>query len=312
MKYLSNYLLFTESITPFMKAELLTEADFNKLYNENCQNYIKSGVKLYRGINNVVVNGNYYYQEKGLKRKSIESQNIHVLIMSESERWMEFPKYDSSIIGSTNLESAESYSTMFSRQGVTFEMIPYDGTKLGMCTKNIWMAFGGFYDSSKIRKADEFLSRLGISTKNLNWKEIKQKLKSISFKFNPTLEIRQIQDYAGRDFKLINFLLEFDYWTKYKTFTNIDVIGSAVHIKNKNNDFITLNYNTIFDINDFIDLESINPTEMIEYIEGLFDPALNKIQCLELNEKTKDKFEGDHQVWCEGPVLLKVIDKRYI
>lgn len=305
MKYLSNYLLFTESMLT-IKAELLTESEFDKLYNENCQNYIKSGVKLYRGVNNVVVNGNYYYQEKGLKRKSIEPQNIHVLIMSESERWMEFPKYDSSIIGSTNLISAECYSTLLSGQGVTFEMIPYDGIKIGMCPKNIWMTFGGFNDSSKIRKADEFLSRLGISTKNLNWKEIKQKLNETDFKFNPTLEIRKIQDYAGRDFKLINFLLEFDYWTKYKTFRNIDVVGfTAVHIKNKNNDFITLNYDTIFNINDFIDLKTINPTEMIEYIEEIFDPALNKIQCLELNEKTKDKFEGNHQVWCEGPVLLK-------
>ena len=115
MKYLFTYEFFGLPSTkmPSTKMQSISEIEFNDLLQKNCQNYLNSNLKLYRSLREGF--GNYIYQEKGRKRTSVEPENIHVIIMSESEKWKDFPKYDEAIIGTTS----KYYMTRNS-----YEMIP--------------------------------------------------------------------------------------------------------------------------------------------------------------------------------------------
>lgn len=262
--------------------ENLSEDEFNEMYAKNCKIHMRTINKLYRGINNNLL---YIYQNPaGHIRHSIEPQNIHVTLMSELESWKDYPKYNQSIIGSP--------SSYLKGYGTVYEIIPFDNTKIGICPSGtIWSSFGGFYDSGKIKLTNYFLADwVNYNSDNESWDSIKNKI--LNTNILEKIEIL-IDKNKTLSFKLFfNALIQYEKLGKYEKIINLDrsVDDICKDMKNKN----------------------ITPSNIIEFIEYLFDPKLNKFKYFKYDYNFDKKFnkidmEDTPQIWCDGPVLLKRI-----
>ncbi|MCK9416974.1 hypothetical protein M0Q97_09980 [Candidatus Dojkabacteria bacterium] len=274
MKFLKKFDNYTAGSERY--GDILTEEEFNDLYEKYCKNHKNSSIKLYRGVPKTLEN--FYYQNpKGHIRKSIEEENIHVILMSELESWEDFPPYNQSIIGSTNYDSAKNYGW----GGTCFEIIPFDDTKIGICDEsNIWESFGGFSNFAFIRMTDRFLNDLIGNVKS--WKEIKEKI--LNSNLNDVFF-----DLSEDSLTFLNYVLEF------KTNPNSNYIQNLLMDK-KFSDEINSEY-----------IEKIEPDDIIIFIEKLFEP--NNFTYLKYDENFSSNIKDyDYsQIWCGGPVLLRKI-----
>jgi len=271
MKYLKTYETYKSSQ---QYGDVINSKEFDTLLQKHCKNYSDDNVKLYRGVSKLKLNDYYYLNPKGHKRKSIEPQNIHVVLMSELDSWKEFPKYDESVIVSTNKKYADSYGW----DGTLFEVIPYDNTKFGVCSdSNIWDVFGGFDDSQNtILKVSNFLN-LYLGSYDDDWGHIQDEILKIK---EPSDRISNIKkDPYDDDF--VGIFLESLY--EYKGYDSTRQI--------KPQDII----DTIEDLFE----PKRNGFEKVEYIHNY-------------NETMQwffDVYNTENlQLWCEGPVLLRKIE----
>lgn len=155
----------------------LTESEFNQILKTSCKNWTKSKTSLYRGQIDL---GPYVYTDPiGTHRKSIEDINTHIELMSNLESWRDYPKYSSSIIGSTS-KGVGGY-------GKVYEIIPFDNVNIGVCPgKDIWESFtwGGDFGQfgEDIYKVHHFLEYVGINADvwdQVDGGTIESKLKSM-------------------------------------------------------------------------------------------------------------------------------------
>lgn len=281
MKYLFKYENFKHTNK---YGENITEKEFYELYNKNCKNHKKNDFKIYRSITSTKP---YIYVNPTEPRVSIEPENLHVAILSESERWKDFPPYNKSIIGAVNLGTWVSY------YGNAYEIIPYDNNRIVVCPDStIWHSFGGFGDyTGYIRVISKFLQIItdwDYKYKD-DWKTIQNKINKINLN-----EVNDFESFDIDDNKIL-----------FKVFNNI-------------NDW-SADFN--YDYMDFMMLqEYINNTtneKIIEYIDWLFDPKNNDFKLIKYDKnfsKHMNNFtanDEDLQIYCEGPVLLKKVDSIY-
>lgn len=171
---ITKYQLFEKLSTRGSKS--LTEEEFNQILKASCRNWTKSKTPLYRGQKDL---GPYVYTDpRGTHRKSIEDVNTHIELMSNLESWKDFPKYSSSVIGSTS-KGVGSY-------GKVYEIVPFDNSNIGICPgKDIWESFtwGDFSEwGEDIYKIHHFLEHVGIDPDiwdQVGGGTVESKLKSI-------------------------------------------------------------------------------------------------------------------------------------
>ena len=302
LKKFDNFLFGTKKSQDYTAGserygDVLTEEKFNELYEKYCKNHKNSSIKLYRGVSKTLEN--FYYQNpKGHIRKSIEEENIHVILMSELESWKDFPPYNQSIIGSTNYQSAKGYGWA----GTCFEIIPFDNTKIGICDESsVWESFGGFSNYAFIRMTDRFLNDLigktthrGVILRNVkSWKDIKEKI--LNSNFNDVFS--DLLSFQEDSLIFLNYVLEF------KTNPNSNHIQNLLMEKKFSYAIGLISSN---------DIKKIEPNDIVIFIEKLFEP--NNFTHLKYDKKFSTYMErmgivlqSHLQIWCGGPVLLKRI-----
>lgn len=76
------------------------------------------------------------YEPSGHKRHSAHTENYYTEIMDNSKYWSEYPKRSSSIVGSTDMNKAASYGTLY-------HVIPLEENAVfGVCpSSDIWRSF---------------------------------------------------------------------------------------------------------------------------------------------------------------------------
>lgn len=213
----------------------LTEEEFNQILKTSCKNWTKAKTSLYRGQVDL---GPYVYTDpSGTYRKSIEDINTHIELMDNLDSWKGYPKYSSSIIGST--------SKGVSGYGKVYEIVPFDNINIGVCPgKDIWESFTcGDFDEwgEDIYKVHHFLEYFGINADIWDQSDggnIETKLKSMEkvvvlsgksvnakvYKF-----LKQTSEYVKKD---INSLTGIDCYR----FINESIFNPSV------NGFINLKY----------------------------------------------------------------------
>ena len=144
MKYLKKYSLFErfslenkvfETYNRF-GSRTITESEFDKIRKENCKNWTKAKTEIFRGMPNL---GDYVIVDPkmGDPRLSIEDTNIHLELMSNLPSWKDYPKYDRCVIGGTPGSATGTYGE------TVYEVVPFDGIKIGVCPyATIWESFG--------------------------------------------------------------------------------------------------------------------------------------------------------------------------
>lgn len=163
-------------------SKILSDEEFKNLLEENCKNWIdnfetKNYTPLYRGQPNL---GKLVFTDPTrYKRNSIEDTNLHLELMDNLPSWKDYPKYSRSVIGISSYRTASSYS--FADNSTTYEIIPYDNTKIGICPSSaIWSSFGNSW-GQRIYSTKYFLEELKIEEEwiNSDGETIKTKLESI-------------------------------------------------------------------------------------------------------------------------------------
>jgi len=295
MKYLRTY---NESHNTSKRyGDILSEGQFNKLLEKNCKNYIdiNNQIKMYRGIGNYInlfkileFKNHYYLNPKNHYRHSIEPENIHVILMSEMEQWKDFPPYNQSVICSTNKISAESY-------GELFEIIPYDNTKVGVCShSSVWGSFGGFGKKSIIKMIHNFLEYYPA-----DWGAIQDEIKNIGIE-------KLSQDKLDSDF--IHSLL---YYKEKGVFRYIKK-GDYLHTPKTGNS----EKEEEEELKNFKKkMDKLTTNDIIEFINFLFEPKNNGFNSIKYDGNYTAKIYKNYtdfntenlQTWCGGPVLMKKI-----
>ena len=191
------------------RARELTPMEFEEIYSENCKVHDalekrkdSESLALYRGS---MSPGNYSFIDPSQYiRRSIENENIHVTFMSQDPSWNEFPKYERSLIGSTNFSEASMWGNH------VFEVIPFDGAKIALCSgSDIWHSFGGFRSNIGIYKVTFFLNSLGIETHQQDdWDFVNGELKTIG-KFSRDIDEQEKQNPWPMDMEYQNSYLNF-------------------------------------------------------------------------------------------------------
>jgi len=302
MRYLRTY----ENYKSSQKfGDVISKKEYQKLYNEHCKNHDKNNVTLYRGVQGFETKDLFYQNPKGHWRNSIEDENIHIILMSELDSWKEFPKYGESVIGITNKDEADGYT---GNGGTLFEIIPFDNTKIGVCSHaSVWESLGGFGYSAPIKNVDRFIKDL-CDVMEDTWDEIAQEIKD---DFDPEKIIGWLSDESKEP--------EGDFWSDARKEWRKK---KSNHIDKENmNMFFWLmsidinGENSVYEDHDFI--RTIKADDVIKYIERLFEPKRHGFSWCKYDENFSKNIEEKWlhtrdgvQVWCEGPVLLVPIEKK--
>lgn len=209
MKIIKSYKLFESGLHSYSLIQMvdvyakdsvkgsvaISEKDFNDIRKEYCKSWNKVKCHLYRGQSLRLELGDYIYTNpnKGEERRSIESTNIHLELMSNLPSWKGWPKYNRSVIGTTSKSDAQGY-------GSVYEIVPFDGSKIVICPNtDIWSSFGNKNDSwgGDIDMVRDFLSQIEIDADW--WKQDKGNIQT---------ELTKIKDINSHCMKLYNMVPE--------------------------------------------------------------------------------------------------------
>lgn len=128
VKYLETYNLF-ERLRKGTTSLNLDFDEMKKLIRENCEEFSWYDTPIFRTVE--LPKGIYVIDPKLRKRKSRSNANFYTLLMDNSEKWKEYPKRSESLIC--------SYGQAVWGGGHVFRVIPFDGSKWGVCaTDDIW------------------------------------------------------------------------------------------------------------------------------------------------------------------------------
>ncbi len=209
MKIIKSYRLFESGIDNYSLIQKLdiyakdsakgsvaiSEKEFDEIRKDYCKSWNKTKCSLYRGQSLRLGLGDYIYTNpnKGEERRSIESTNIHLELMSNLPSWKGWPKYNRSVIGTTSKSDAQGYGTVY-------EIVPFDGSKIVICPEtDIWSSFGNRNDSwgGDIDMVRDFLSQIEIDA---DWWE--------QDKGNIQTELTNIKDIRNHCIELYNMVPE--------------------------------------------------------------------------------------------------------
>ena len=120
----------------------ISKDKFIKLLNTSClknaNSILSSGTAIYRGIwksphSFIMMDSN----RSNEKRTAANVRNQGNLILSNSEKWSDYPKRDESFICSSSSSYARQYA-----KSLPYLIIPFDDTKIGVCPdKDIFYSF---------------------------------------------------------------------------------------------------------------------------------------------------------------------------
>jgi len=293
MKYLKLFELF-ESDSKYSdptRSIDISQDRFLSLYEKDYTLHDKNQeIPLYRGNK---FKGEFLFIDPSQSyRKSIERENIHLTLMSELESWKDFPKYNKSVIGSIDPDTAIGYSL----DGICYEIIPQDNALIGVCpSSDIWTSFGGFGIMGRIRQTYNFLRYIGSNQDN--WEVIKKDI----------LDIPKSEDYI-RKYKITQFHLNF--LDCYKQWLD----NGQKFWKNNKDEFNSLELSGMTYEEAVEVYNNIDPNLLIKFIEWLFDPELLGFKYIRYDENyltnmrnmLNESSDSDLQIWVGDPCLLRL------
>ena len=283
LKKFNEYI--TESIIPSTilnnrGSSEISPSKFEQLLNLKCKSYINNSdnTKIYRGQRDM---GDFVYFDpmKGEKRRSIESENIHINLIDNLPSWQKYPNYSRSVIGMAGKEvSVSGYGE------VVYEVIPFDNSDVAICPRdNIWSSFGSDTWGSDIYLMDKLFKNLfdleddtEITERNL------QQLKNI-----PTTIDSIITD----DF-LKSGIKEF-----------IERDSSSLH-----GDAIESFYKPCKNNGNWKDkkFEELKGIDIYNYLNDcLFNPEVRGFSLV--NYDNNFKVDIEKQIWTNGPVVMRKV-----
>jgi hypothetical protein len=294
MKYLLRYSVFEGTYDYTVRYTKLTKKQFQELYDENCTFHKKiitdKENMLFRG-QDPPLEKYWYVDPTKSYRKSIENENIHVHILTESFKWKRYPRYAYAVIGTTEKSQAGSY-------GSRYEIIPYDNSLIALCpSSTIWDSFGGFSEYAKIRMTTNFLDNFNVDTQESwstiqediieNFSDIKSNIKEIqktivAEKYNNIYSLNDENPFA------FCFLI---YMQSKKLLTHYEVSD--------------INQEHIIDE---IYIGKFTANDIIKYIDKNFSPKLNNFTVQKYNLNFELGSDSGRQMWTEGPTLLRLIE----
>ena len=129
MKF-SEYLLVTEN-----RAEELSWMGAEQLLKK-CQYAVNSKLAIYRGMATESEETYFFGDGKfDIPRRSAHTSNYSTLIIDNTPAWSTFPKRSKSYICTTDPEYASDH-------GVVYEVYPFDGANIGICSdSDFWYSF---------------------------------------------------------------------------------------------------------------------------------------------------------------------------
>lgn len=277
MKYLKLFDSYHEYDTERRSVEI-SESNFMRLYHKNCKFHDKNkNIPLYRGTKN---NGQFVsIDPRKSIRRSIESENTHVILMSEM--WDKFPPYKNSVIGSTSLSMTYGY-------GTPYELIPYDNSLIALCPYgSIWNSLGGFDENGRIKMLDKFLILIDYDMES--WGNLKSDILKYGIRLDDGITINTNEGAK-------NFLIFYEYFKSMEW---------------KGKDVLKLPERTINSEEELVDIfNSIDPHSLIEFIEWLFDPELLGFEIIRYDENYIDNMNRFletnpiSQIWISNPCLM--------
>jgi hypothetical protein len=271
----------------------LSYEDFIQLYKKNCTLYKPESMMIYRG-NRLLAEADYAFADPNVSapRPSRNTQSFTMWLMENMEEWQKYPLRSKSLICSTTVNYASGY-------GKTFNVIPYDSAKIGVCptmdffesienklevgvdSYNHWIS--NFIDKS-VRLADTHGDNQKISAPNFGTGSY-----DYSSNYSPTSEhffslLKSLDRFYLRHPELIDELVKRDSDSYY-------------YSKNHITDMIVAGLSKKIPLVDILS-EHLTPDE-----NGfqLFD--MHNFNT-ELIERTRKGTYGGNEVWTNGPALF--------
>jgi hypothetical protein len=129
-----EYIKLFEEYNKKTRSKEITIGQAADLYLKNCSDWDLNGKMIYRGS---WTSPNFFYGHAGSKehekRISANTNNIYTSILDISENWDNVPKRSESYIMSTKAYISETFGDDKTGPHI---MIPYNGTKIGVCTES--------------------------------------------------------------------------------------------------------------------------------------------------------------------------------
>lgn len=161
--------------------------------------------------------------------------------MSEDPSWKDFPKYNQSLILTNDSWDANSY-------GKLFQVIPYDNANIGICPEpSIWQSFGGFSQTSPIRRISNFLDEINIDIDmQHHWMLLKDDIKSIGVFHRDTKKQKQFDSDSNPGYYYEYFINNIE---NGESFVTADEVISEIEYLLSPDDFKVIKYDMNYDTN---------------------------------------------------------------
>lgn len=274
----------------------LSYEEFTDLYNKNCKLFNPSTMKIYRG-NHQLANAEFGFADPRASspRPSRNTYSFTMWLMENMEEWNKYPPRSKSLICSTDYGYASGY-------GKTFNIIPYDSAKIGVC------ASMDFFDSMdkgsqiEVSSYNNFINRIiEGAMRILSVHGPDKKIASPNFTTGASIVYGDGDDRppATREhfFSLLKTLDRFflkhpelidEMYTKIRSYRDSD--GPKKHMV----------------------IDGISrKIPLVELLSEPLSPEKNNFQLFNMQnfdatnlERAKSGEYGGHEVWTDGPALF--------
>lgn len=278
---LNEYSDYTKGVSSRGKGlEFTTVIDVIQIVKEKAPYYfdmIKDGKlpeykQIFRGSGHLSKKSPKYsavkiYDPKSHKRHSAHTENYYTEIMDNSKYWIDYPKRSSSIIGSTDINKAAAYGTLY-------HVIPLEeNANIGVCpNSDIWHSF-----KFALEKLDKlFKEDIAIPTSTPDFKHLAGLNNFLKTKFNLSKEA----DYSEMKNKVILNEKSFKQLDRESTWNNSRFYynrDELLKIQNKWGTFLN-------------------------YIEYLLSPKWNGFKLIKYNSQVV--LPTNKEVWTDTECLL--------
>lgn len=207
------------------------------------------------------------YDPKQYKRHSAHTENYYTEIMDNSKYWSEYPNRSSSIVGSTDMDKAAAYGTLY-------HVIPLnENARIGVCPKSdIWGSFDfALTELDKLLKED-----IAIPTAIPDFTHLAGFNNFLKTKFNLSKEA----DYSELKKKVILNDKSFELLNRESTWNNSKFEYSKEELLKIQNKWGTF----------------------LNYLEYLLSPKWNGFNIVEYNKSVT--LPSNREVWTDSECLL--------
>lgn len=170
------------------KFEAKSTAEALKIFETQCSDafwMVKENRPLWRGAKNlsaaIVKAGYVVVDTSATERQSQNTSNYYTMILDNNPAMAEFPKRSRSFIGSTSYDTADGFARAWDEphSAKTFAMIPFNGTKIGVCeSSDMWnTSVNLFYRRSDIADMNNEFEELGLEPTLASFKKFDEDLR---------------------------------------------------------------------------------------------------------------------------------------